>query len=88
MRILLAEDDVMLGESMRAGLEQDGFAVDWVRDGATADSAIRSYRYDAVVLDLGLPGTDGEALLRGWRQRDERTPIVVVTSRGLVIERV
>jgi two-component system OmpR family response regulator/two-component system response regulator QseB len=88
VRILLAEDDVMLGESMRAGLEQDGFAVDWVRDGATADSAIRSYRYDAVVLDLGLPGTDGEALLRGWRQRDERTPIVVVTSRGLVIERV
>ena len=88
MRILLVEDDSMLGESVRAGLEQDGFAVDWVTDGATADSVIRSHEYDAVVLDLGLPGIDGESLLRGWRERETRTPVVVLTAKDFVLDRV
>ncbi|MET0168261.1 MAG: response regulator transcription factor [Vicinamibacterales bacterium] len=88
MRILLVEDDSMLGESVRAGLEQDGFAVDWVTDGATADTVVRSHEYDAVVLDLGLPGIDGESLLRGWRERENRTPVVVLTAKDFVLDRV
>jgi DNA-binding response OmpR family regulator len=88
VRILLAEDDSMLGESVKAGLEQDGFAVDWVTDGTTADSAIDSHRYDAVVLDLGLPGIEGEALLKGWRAREDCTPIVVLTAKNFVQDRV
>jgi DNA-binding response OmpR family regulator len=87
VRILLVEDDSMLGESVRAGLEQDGFAVDWVTDGATADSVVRSHEYDAVVLDLGLPGIDGESLLR-WRERATRTPVVVLTAKDFVLDRV
>ena len=88
MRILLVEDDLLLGSSTKVGLEQDGFAVDWVNDAAAADRAITTHRYDAVVLDLGLPGTDGETLLRDWRARGERTPIVVLTGRGFVLDRV
>jgi DNA-binding response OmpR family regulator len=88
VRILLAEDDSMLGASVKAGLEQDGFAVDWVTDGATADSVIKSHHYDAVVLDLGLPGIEGESLLRSWREREERTPIVVLTAKDFVLDRV
>jgi DNA-binding response OmpR family regulator len=88
VRILLAEDDPMLGESIKVGLEQDGFTVDWVLDGATADSVIQSHHYDVVVLDLNLPGVEGETLLRGWRERDDRTPIVVLTAKDFVLDRV
>lgn len=88
MRILLAEDDAMLGDSVRNGLEQDGFTVDWVTDGAAADRAVGSHRYDAIVLDLGLPGIDGESLLRGWRARATGTPVIVLTARSLVLDRV
>jgi DNA-binding response OmpR family regulator len=88
LRILLVEDDLLLGSSTKVGLEQDGFAVDWVNDAAAADRAITTHRYDAVVLDLGLPGTDGETLLRDWRARGERTPVVVLTGRGFVLDRV
>lgn len=88
MRILLAEGDSMLGEAVKAGLEQDGFAVDWVADGATADSVITSHHYDAVVLDLGLPGIEGESLLRSWREREDQTPIVVLAAKDFVLNRV
>jgi DNA-binding response OmpR family regulator len=88
VRILLVEDDAMLGASVQVGLEQDGFAADWVTDGIAADSAVKAHRYDAIVLDLGLPGVEGETLLRGWRARADRTPIVVLTARGFVLDRV
>lgn len=78
----------MLGESLKAGLEQDGFAVDWVADGSTADSLISSQQYDAVVLDLDLPWIDGESLLRRWREREDRTPVIVLATKDLVLDRV
>ena len=88
MRVLFVEDDTLLGASTKLGLEQDGFAVDWVTDGAAADSALTAHRYDASVLDLGLPDVDGEKLLRAWRLREDRTPVVVLTARGYVLDRV
>jgi len=88
LRILLVEDDVLLGTSTKVGLEQDGYAVDWVNDAEAADRALTTHVYDAVVLDLGLPGTDGETLLRGWRARGERTAVLVLTGRGYVLDRV
>jgi len=88
VRILLVEDDVLLGSSTKVGLEQDGFAVDWVRDAEAADRAVTTHVYEAAVLDLGLPGTDGETLLRDWRGRNERIPVVVLTGRGYVLDRV
>ena len=88
LRLLLIEDDVLLGSSTKVGLEQDGFAVDWVSDAESADRAVTTHRYDAAILDLGLPGTDGETLLRQWRARGERTGVVVLTGRGYVLDRV
>jgi len=88
MRILVAEDDRLLGSSIRSGLVQEGFAVDWVADGNAADTALRSTSYDAITLDLGLPGIAGEALLRGLRERSDRTPVIVLTAAGFVLDRV
>lgn len=88
MRILLVEDDRLLGSSTRQGLEQDGFLVDWATDGNAAGTATKTQRYDVIVLDLGLPGIPGDQLLRTWRAHRERTPIVVLTARGLVLDRV
>jgi len=88
VRLLLVEDDSLLGGSVKQGLEQDGFAVDWVTDGRAADGALASHRYDAVLLDLGLPGVEGDALLRSWRARSDKTPILVLTARGFVLDRV
>jgi DNA-binding response OmpR family regulator len=88
MRVLVAEDDVLLGASIKKGLEQEGFAVDWATDGNAVDSAMRVHHYDAVTLDLGMPGISGESLLRGWRERDDHTPVIVITARGFVLDRV
>lgn len=88
MRVLVAEDDALLGASLKKGLEQEGFAVDWAADGNGADSAMRAHRYDAVTLDLGMPAIPGETLLRTWREREDRTPVIVVTARGFVLDRV
>jgi DNA-binding response OmpR family regulator len=88
LRVLFVEDDAPLGASAKLGLEQDGFAVDWATDGAGADRALTSHRYDAVVLDLGLPDVEGERLLRSWRGRADRTPVIVLTARGFVLDRV
>jgi DNA-binding response OmpR family regulator len=88
MRILLVEDDRLLGSSTRQGLEQDGFVVDWVTEGSSAATATSVQRYDVIVLDLGLPGVSGDQLLRSWRAHRERTPVVVLTARGLVADRV
>ena len=88
MRILIVEDDTALGSSTARGLELEGFTVDWRQDGPGADAAMVSQRFDAIVLDLGLPGTSGEELLRGWRSTGNLTPVLVLTARGFVLDRV
>ena len=88
MRILLAEDDAMLGDGLRAGLRQAGFQVDWVRDGLAAERELASGVYAAAVLDLGLPLKDGLDVLKALRARKVDTPILVLTARDAVPDRV
>ncbi len=88
MRILLAEDDAMLGDGLRAGLRQAGFQVDWVRDGMAAEREVASGVYAAAVLDLGLPLKDGLEVLKDLRARKIDTPILVLTARDAVPDRV
>jgi two-component system, OmpR family, response regulator QseB len=88
MKLLLAEDDAMLGASMEKGLSRAGFIVDWVRNGSHAESALQTHDYEAVLLDLGLPGITGLDLLKGWRQQNNHTPVLVVSARDAVSDRV
>jgi two-component system OmpR family response regulator/two-component system response regulator QseB len=88
MRILLAEDDAMLGDGLRAGLRQAGFQVDWVRDGMAAERELASGVYAAGVLDLGLPLKDGLEVLKDLRTRKIVTPILVLTARDAIPDRV
>ncbi|WP_294765660.1 response regulator transcription factor [uncultured Rhodoferax sp.] len=88
MRILLAEDDPMLGDGLRAGLRQAGFQVDWVRDGLAAERELRAVEYAAAVLDLGLPGQDGMEVLRALRSARNTTPVLVLTARDAVPDRI
>jgi len=88
MRILLVEDDSLLGDGIQAGLTQAGFAVDWVRDGAQADTALKTETYAAVVLDLGLPILSGLELLRRVRARGNAVPILILTARDAVEDRI
>jgi len=88
MRILLAEDDSLLGDGLRAGLRQQGFLVDWVRDGPSAERELATDAYDAMVLDLGLPGKDGTAVLATARKSGHATPVLVLTARDAVSERI
>jgi two-component system OmpR family response regulator/two-component system response regulator QseB len=88
MRILLAEDDQLLGSGLQAGLRQAGFQVDWVRDGEAAQKEIEDEEYDAVVLDLGLPLKDGLDVLRQTRKRGRALPVLVLTARDAVAQRI
>ena len=88
MRLLLVEDDTMIGETVLDVLRAEHFAVDWVRDGAMADTALRSQHYDLVLLDLGLPRRDGLDVLKALRARKDKTPVLVVTARDAVGDRV
>ncbi len=88
MRILLAEDDALLGDGLRAGLRQCGFQVDWVRDGDAAARELRAQPYAAAVLDLGLPRMDGLAVLSAIRKTRITTPVLVLTARDTVPERI
>jgi two-component system OmpR family response regulator/two-component system response regulator QseB len=88
MRILLAEDDMMLGDGLRAGLRQLGFQVDWVRDGVAAERELMSGDYTAAVLDLGLPLKDGLDVLQSLRTRKNTTPLLVLTARDAVPDRI
>lgn len=88
MRILLVEDDSLLGDGLRAGLRQLGFQVDWVRDGEAAERELRAQPYAAAVLDLGLPRKDGLAVLAAIRQAHITTPVLVLTARDTVPERI
>jgi two-component system OmpR family response regulator/two-component system response regulator QseB len=88
MRILLAEDDLLLGDGLRAGLRQLGFQVDWVRDGVAAERELAAGDYTAAVLDLGLPFKDGIDVLRSLRSRKITTPVLVLTARDAVPDRI
>ena len=88
MRILLAEDDPLLGDGLRAGLRQAGFQVDWVRDGLAAERELRGQPYAAAVLDLGLPGIDGMAVLDSVRRAGITLPVLVLTARDAVPDRI
>ena len=88
MRILLAEDDTLLGDGLRAGLRQAGFLVDWVRDGAAAERELRAEPYAAAVLDLGLPLMDGMAVLASVRRAGITLPVLVLTARDAVPDRI
>ena len=88
MRVLLVEDDPMIGESVARGLSGDGYAVDRALDAGEADTALRTQAYDLVLLDLGLPGADGLQVLRALRARGDATPVLVVTARDAVASRV
>lgn len=88
MRLLLAEDDAMIGESVQRGLRQDGFAVDWVRDGRAAEVALSENVHDLVLLDLGLPRKEGLDVLRAMRRRGDARPVLILTARDAVADRV
>jgi len=88
MRILLAEDDPMLGDGLRAGLRQQGFQVDWVRDGQAAERELTQGGYQAAVLDLGLPLKDGLDVLQTLRAKKINTPVLVLTARDAVPDRI
>ena len=88
MRILLAEDDELLGTALRAGLQQQGFHVDWVRDGSAALRELKAVDYEAAVLDLGLPRMDGMEVLQALRQQGRSTPVLVLTARDAVQSRI
>lgn len=88
MRILLAEDDTSIAAAVRSSLEQSGHAVDHVTDGVIADNALRDHEYDLLVLDLGLPKLDGSDVLARARKRGNSLPVLVVTAREGLKERV
>jgi len=81
MRILLIEDDPLIGEAIRAGLAQTGWSAEWVRDAASASCALVDHGFNAVVLDLGLPDRDGLDWLRAFRQGGDRLPVIVASAR-------
>jgi DNA-binding response OmpR family regulator len=88
MRLLLVEDDPMIGRAMGQGLRDAGLAVDWVTDGRAAELALGNGVYDLAVLDLGLPGKDGMELLRELRARRDLLPVLIVTARDSVADRI
>lgn len=88
MRLLIVEDDPLLGDALSAGLRLHGHAVDWFRNGQQADAALSDTPYDAAVLDLGLPGGDGMHWLHRWRQRSLSVPVLILTARDGVEQRV
>lgn len=88
MRVLLVEDDILLGEAIRDGLVQYAYTVDWMTDGAQADAALQSESFDVVVLDIGLPKRSGLEVLAALRDRGQLTPVIILTARGALDDRV
>ena len=88
MRLLLVEDDTMIGRAVRQGLGDAGFAVDWVMDGNAAERALANGVYDLALLDLGLPGQDGMAVLKLLRRGGNSVPVLIVTARDAVADRI
>ena len=88
MRILLVEDDPMIGEAICVALKDAAYAVDWVKDGETATRTLELSEHGALLLDLGLPGRDGLEVLRRLRQSGSKLPVIVITARDGVDERI
>lgn len=88
MRILVVEDDALLGDGIQAGLKQQGFGVDWVRDGVAAQHALENEPFAAVVLDLGLPRRSGLEVLKALRQQGNPVPVLILTARDTVEDRI
>ena len=88
MRILLIEDDNLIGEGLKLGLTKSGFNVDWFTDGKTGLTALSSAPYDAVVLDLTLPKMDGLDILQQWRKDNQDVPVLILTARDTLDERI
>lgn len=88
MRILLAEDDADLGNWLTKALGQNDFQVDWVNDGRLVRRSLKATRYDALILDLGLPGVEGHDVLADLREADQRLPVLILTARDSLMERV
>ena len=88
MRVLLVEDDVLLGDGLQQGLIQQGYAVDWLQRGDEAEAALLAHRYDCVVLDWQLPGLTGVELLHRLRARRDTTPVLLLTARDALTDRI
>ena len=88
MRVLLVEDDALLGDGIQAGLRQQGFVADWVRDGVAADLALEGGDFAAVVLDIGLPRRSGLEVLARLRARGKPVPVLILTARDTVDDRI
>lgn len=88
MRLLLVEDDAMIGEGVCKGLRQDGFTVDWVRDGRAAELALDDSLHDLMLLDLGLPGKEGLDVLKTLRRKGNQIPVLILTARDALSDRV
>ncbi len=88
MRLLVIEDDEALGFAVSNCLRQDGYAVDWERDGEVADDILRYQTYDVIVLDIGLPARDGISILKELRARNDKTPVLVLTARSAIDDRI
>ena len=88
MRLLLAEDDQLLGDGIVTALRRAGYSVDWFRDGVSAELALQNEQFDLVILDLGLPKRDGLDVLRNTRKRGESAPVLILTARDDVQDRV
>ena len=88
MRVLVVEDDLMISRAVANGLQQSGYAVDWVRDGRTAELALGTEVYDLALLDLGLPHKDGLEVLKELRRRKSEVPVLVITARDALPERI
>ncbi|MFZ2450569.1 MAG: response regulator [Methylovulum miyakonense] len=88
MRLLLVEDDEILGDGLVAGLTMEGYAVDWLTNGKQADEALKLNSYELIVLDLNLPDMDGLTILRNLRSRKDETPVMVLTAKDTVPDRV
>ena len=88
MRILLVEDDELLGDGLRTGLAQSGYTIDWLKDGLAADQALKTEAFELIVLDLGLPKLDGITVLQNLRSRGTTTPVLILTARESVEDRI
>ena len=88
MRVLLVEDDPMLGHAVEQALRDASYAVDWLRDGRSASAALAHHGFELILLDLGLPLRDGLEVLRELRSRDDSTPVLVITARDAVQQRI
>ena len=88
MRLLLVEDDAMIGAGIRTGLRQQGYSVDWVRDGEAGELATKTTPSDAILLDIGLPKKTGLELLAHWRKQKNAVPVLIITARDAVSDRI